>query len=117
METNDGTSCPKVDAVFGLLAKKWAGLILFSLCGRELFFRDLEKAIPALSARVLTQRMRDLEAAKLVVRTVRLSPPLRVSYHLSDKGESLAAIIQEIAVWAKAQADLPIREGHAYGRH
>jgi DNA-binding HxlR family transcriptional regulator len=46
--------------------------------------------------------MRDLEAAKLVVRTVRQSPSLRVSYHLSGKGESLAAIIQEIAAWAKA---------------
>ena len=102
MEMAGSATCPQIDGAFALLAKKWVGPILFSLCRRELFFSDLEKSIPGISARVLTQRIRELEADKLVVRTVSLSPPLRVSYRLSEKGEGLASIIQEIAAWAQA---------------
>jgi DNA-binding HxlR family transcriptional regulator len=102
MEIVESATCPQIDRAFALLAKKWMGPILFSLCRRELFFSDLEKSIPGVSARVLTQRIRELEAARLVVRTVHLSTPLRVSYRLSEKGEGLASILQGVAVWAKA---------------
>lgn len=92
--------CPRVEAAFGLLAKKWMGLILYSLTEGELHFSELENAIPALSARVLTERIRELERAGLVLRKVSDSSPVRVGYRLTDKGESLAAIVSGIADWA-----------------
>jgi len=92
--------CPQVEAAFSLLAKKWMSLIIFSLRGGELYFCDLEKAIPALSARVLTERIRELEGCGVVDRRVSLSSPVRVSYQLTDRGRALAEVVQGIADWA-----------------
>lgn len=94
--------CPRAEAAFCLLAKKWMGLIIYSLTVGELYFCDLEKAIPALSARVLTQRIRELENAGLVLRKVSVASPVRVSYRLTDRGASLAEVIKGIADWAQA---------------
>ncbi|MGA2544944.1 MAG: helix-turn-helix domain-containing protein [Rectinemataceae bacterium] len=103
MNTNERSAlCPRVEAVFGLLAKKWMGLIIYSLIGGELYFCDLEKAIPALSARVLTERIRELELEGLVLRKISNSSPVRVSYVLTENGKSLASAVQGIADWANA---------------
>jgi len=93
--------CPRVEAAFALLARKWMSLIIYSLAGGELFFCDLEKAMPALSARVLTQRIRELEDEGLVIRRVSQASPIRVSYRLTEKGLALAAAVNGIAAWAK----------------
>jgi DNA-binding HxlR family transcriptional regulator len=92
--------CPRVEAAFALLARKWLGLIIFTLNEGELFFCDLEKALPALSARVLTQRIRELEMEGLVFRRVSEGSPVRVSYRLTEKGASLAKVVEGIASWA-----------------
>jgi DNA-binding HxlR family transcriptional regulator len=92
--------CPQVEAAFALLAKKWAGLILFTLCGGERYFSELKAELPSLSARVLALRMRELEAAGIVERRVSRSSPVRVSYLLSEKGKSLALVVNGIADWA-----------------
>jgi len=92
--------CPSVEAAFALLAKKWMSLIIYSLSQGELYFCDLEKAIPLISARVLTQRMRELEDEGLVLRKVSQSSPVRVSYSLTEKGASLAVVVGGIADWA-----------------
>lgn len=102
MDTIDDAPCPRVEAAFELLAKKWAGLIIFMLCEGEKHFGELKTAIPALSARVLAQRMRDLEKAGLVVRIVSETSPVRVSYRLTEKGRGLAPIVRGIADWARA---------------
>jgi DNA-binding HxlR family transcriptional regulator len=92
--------CPRVEAAFSLLAKKWTGLILYSLIDGELHFSELELAIPALSARVLTQRIRELEERGIVDRRVSPSSPPRVSYRLTERGRSLAEVVRGIADWA-----------------
>jgi DNA-binding HxlR family transcriptional regulator len=101
MKTIDYTLCPQVEAAFELLAKKWAGLIVFSLGEGEMHFGEFKEAIPALSARVLAQRMRDLEKAGLVERRVSGASPVRVSYGLTKKGGELAAVMRGIADWAR----------------
>lgn len=99
--TRRAALCPSVEAAFSLLAKKWMSLIVYSLTEGELYFCDLERAIPALSARVLTQRIRELENVGLVQRRVALASPVRVSYRLTEKGASLAEAIKGIADWAQ----------------
>jgi DNA-binding HxlR family transcriptional regulator len=96
------TLCPQVEAAFEFLAKKWAGLIVLTLCEGEKYFVELKAALPALSARVLAQRMRDLEEFGLIERRVSASSPVRVSYKLTKKGRALALIMQGIADWAKS---------------
>lgn len=105
MDTNDGSAgklCPSVEAAFGLLGKKWTGLIIHRLLERDLYFCELEEAIPALSARVLTVRMRELESEGLVRRNVSTHSPVRVSYALTEKGRSLGPVLKGIAEWATA---------------
>lgn len=97
----DDKLCPQVEAAFALLAKKWAGLIVFMLREGERHFAELKAGIPSLSSRVLAQRMRDLEESGLVKRLVSEASPVRVSYILTEKGRDLALILDEIAEWAR----------------
>jgi DNA-binding HxlR family transcriptional regulator len=101
MKTVDERLCPKVEAAFALLAKKWAGLIVFMLCEGEQHFNQLKDSIPSLSSRLLALRMRELEEAGLVERRVSGDSPVRVTYKLNKKGEELASILDGIAEWAK----------------
>ena len=96
-----GGHCAKVEDAFTLLSRKWAGLILFALSSGERRFCELEIAIPGISARLLSQRVRELEAFGLVRRDVRSSSPRSVSYSLSESGQTLAPIVRELAAWAE----------------
>jgi len=101
MKSDDVDACPKTEAAFALLAKKWAALIVLRLNRGELRFVELRSSIPELSARMLALRMRDLEAAGLVERSVSSQGAIRVAYRLTEKGRSLAGIMERIADWAK----------------
>ena len=101
MEATIEALCPKVEAAFALLSKKWAGLILYTLSDGEMYFSELESSIPDLSARILALRMRELEAAGLVLRRVSYGRPVRVGYRLTEKGVSLAHILSDVASWAR----------------
>ena len=93
--------CPKVEAAFSLLSRKWAGLIVHSLSQRELLYSELGRALPSLSARVLCVRLRELEDLGIVERRVEAGPPVRVGYALAPKGRALVPIMESIAAWAK----------------
>jgi DNA-binding HxlR family transcriptional regulator len=103
MEDIESTLCPRVEAAFSLLSRKWAGLILFALSGGEKRFRELESAVAGISARLLSQRMRELEAGGLVHRRVIDSSPPGTVYKLSAAGEGLAPILGALADWAKSE--------------
>lgn len=93
--------CPRVQAAFEMLGKKWTGLILHELMKGERCFMALERAIPALSSRMLTLRMKELEALGLVDRQVEPGPPIRVAYRLTIKGKALEPVLQSLARWAQ----------------
>ncbi len=107
--------CPSVEAAFGLLGKKWTGLIIHSLLEKDRYFCELEEAIPALSARVLTLRMRELEREGLVTRSVTAHSPVRVSYALTPKGRALGPVLDGIADWAYAWIGAAGSDGEAAG--
>jgi DNA-binding HxlR family transcriptional regulator len=93
--------CPRVEAAFTLLATKWTALVVFSLTEGELRFSEIEAAIPGLSSRLLSLRMRELEESGLIERHVYTEEsPIKVGYMLTGRGRSLAAILGEIADWA-----------------
>jgi DNA-binding HxlR family transcriptional regulator len=93
--------CPVVERAFTLLGKKWVGLILHTLSGGSLHFCELERLIPALSARILSQRMKELETEGLVERTVHGGTPVRVTYGLTEKGMDLIPVLASFAEWAR----------------
>jgi DNA-binding HxlR family transcriptional regulator len=103
METEgSGSLYPRAEAAFQLLARKWAALIIRALLPGELCFSALQRSLPALSARVLAVRMKELEAEGIAFRRVAEGGPLRVVYGLTEKGRALEPALNAIAEWAGA---------------
>lgn len=109
------TVCPNFHAAVELIGRRWAGAILFALLEGPLFFRDLRSAVPGVSDRLLSQRLRELESEGLVRRCVHDGPPARVSYALSDLGRGLEPALARLHEWAQGweASDAPGPDGSA----
>ena len=83
-----------------LLERRWLLSILFAALGGALRFNEFVDAIEGISPRMLTERLRDLEDAKLVERTVVPSTPPFVEYRLTAKGRQLAPVIEALREYA-----------------
>jgi DNA-binding HxlR family transcriptional regulator len=84
-----------------LIGKRWAGAIIWALSERPHFFAELSQTVPGLSDRLLSRRLRELEAEDMVKRSVHAGMPPRVSYALTEKGTALRPAIQELSSWAQ----------------
>jgi DNA-binding HxlR family transcriptional regulator len=93
--------CPHFHAAIELIGRRWTGAILIALTDGPLRFGELGKAVPGLSDRLLSQRLRELEEEGLVERTVEPDAPVRVSYELTTKGTELRPAINEVRDWAR----------------
>ncbi len=74
------------------------------LAGRTRF-NDIAATIPGISARLLSERLKELEAEGVVERMVTPETPVRVQYRLTDKGRDLAAVVAAVSEWAETWAD------------
>jgi DNA-binding HxlR family transcriptional regulator len=83
-----------------LIGKRWTGAVLRMLLAEAARFNKLLMGIPGISDRVLTERLRELEASGLVVRIVDPGPPVRVTYELTARGRQLAPVFQAVDAWA-----------------
>jgi len=97
---------PVVDIVFS----RWTTPILWTLNmhGRQRFV-ELERRIAAITPKVLTQRLRQLERDGMIVRTYHPEVPPRVEYEITELGRSLAPLFANLAEWAStnlAKVDL-----------
>ena len=93
--------CPRFHAAIELIGKRWSGAIVWALSNGPLRFAELKRAVPGLSDRLLSQRLRELESADVVARRVEEGYPARVSYALTEKGEALGPAITSIGDWAE----------------
>ncbi|MBW4092469.1 MAG: helix-turn-helix transcriptional regulator [Proteobacteria bacterium] len=101
-----------MEALLGLLAGPWTTYILWVLAtSGTLRFGALRRAVPGISARLLALRLRRLEDAGVVARTVEPAAPPRVSYALTARGFELAAALEALNVvarrWYPDQAEGP----------
>jgi DNA-binding HxlR family transcriptional regulator len=98
----DGSGvCPHFHAAIELIGKRWTGAIVCALTAGPLRFGELTRAVPGLSDRLLSQRLRELEEEGLVGREVEAGTPVRVTYSLTAKGAELEPAIGELKAWAK----------------
>ena len=96
-----GTCCPRYHAAVEMVGKRWTGAILYVLLhGGRLRFTEIAQAAPDLSFRLLSERMKELEARGIVKRHVSPDTPVRVSYELTAKGRQLAPALTELKAWA-----------------
>jgi DNA-binding HxlR family transcriptional regulator len=93
--------CPRYHEAEELVGKRWTGAILYVLLqGGRLRFTQIAQAVPALSDRLLSERMKELEARGIVVRHVSDGSPVKVCYELTEKGRQLAPALGELKTWA-----------------
>jgi DNA-binding HxlR family transcriptional regulator len=93
--------CPHFHDAIELIGKRWTGAIVFALTDGPLRFGELVKAVPGLSDRLLSRRLRELEREGLVERRVEEGSPVRVTYSLTEAGAELRPAIAELKSWAR----------------
>lgn len=92
--------CPLYHEAVELVGRRWTGAILRVLMDGPLRFSQIGQAVPELSDRLLSERMKELESRGIVERTVISGPPLRVEYALSQMGRELEPALTELQRWA-----------------
>ncbi|MFN3597864.1 MAG: winged helix-turn-helix transcriptional regulator [Rubricoccaceae bacterium] len=103
--------CP-AQRVFDAVSGKWKLPLLWTLRGGALRFGAVRRAVPGISARMLAQQLRALEADGLVRRTVFAEVPPRTEYMLTERGESLVPLLNGLADWGERHlAAAPPRPG------
>jgi DNA-binding HxlR family transcriptional regulator len=93
--------CPFYHEAVELVGRRWTGAILRVLMERPMRFSEVVQSVPDLSDRLLSERMKELEARGIVERTVHPGPPVRVEYALSEMGRELGPALTQIQDWAQ----------------
>jgi DNA-binding HxlR family transcriptional regulator len=96
------TCCTKYHQAVELIGKRWTGAILFVLMDGPLRFSEVKTLVPDLSDRLLSERLKELEAAGIVERRTSADTPVRVDYALTDKGADLEPVVRSLKAWARA---------------
>jgi DNA-binding HxlR family transcriptional regulator len=100
-EAGSAGCCPLYHEAIELVGRRWTGAILRVLMDGPLRFSEVAQAVPELSDRLLSERMKELESRGIVVRRVTPGPPLRVEYELSVMGRELEPALSELERWAR----------------
>ena len=92
--------CARFHRAVELIGGRWTGAIIQTLFQGKTRYALIKAAIPDMSDRMLSERLRSLEAEDLVTRWVIADTPVRVEYELTEKGRALENALNEIAAWA-----------------
>lgn len=94
--------CPHFHGAVELIGRRWTGAILYTLAQEgPLRFAELKECVPGMSDRLLSARLKELEAEGLVSRDVQEGPGVRVSYGLTEKGSALKPVLGSLEDWAR----------------
>ena len=102
-----------VEATMENICGKWKSIILCHLRHQTMRTGELARAIPQISQKMLTQQLRELEAANIVERHVYKQVPPKVDYTLTDYGQSLSGILHELCIWGEQNIDRRQAQGEA----
>jgi DNA-binding HxlR family transcriptional regulator len=92
--------CPRLHETVELVGKRWSGAIIYVLLqGGRMRFSEIGHAVPELSDRLLSERLKELEARGIVERRVQESSPVRVEYELTDRGRDLRDALLQLKAW------------------
>jgi len=97
--------CRPIAHILARVGDKWTILLLNVLGDDTMRFKDLHRAVPGISQRMLTVTLRNLERDGLVRRTIYPTIPPKVEYALSDRGRSLRCALVPIAEWVTQNRD------------
>jgi DNA-binding HxlR family transcriptional regulator len=93
--------CPYYHQAVELVGKRWTGAIVDTLLPGPRRFSEISQAIPQISDRLLSMRLRELESEGIVVRDVAPALPVAVRYGLTPKGRELEPAVSALRDWAR----------------
>ena len=99
--------CPAYSHAMEIIGRRWTGAIIRSMLAGASRYSEIASAVPGLSDRLLSERLKELELEGIVQRIVTPSTPVRVDYLLTEKGKALGSVVREVAGWAERWGDSP----------
>ncbi len=95
--------CPYYHDAVELIGRRWTGAIIAVLMASDtpLRFSEIAASVPQLSDRLLSERLKELEARGLLAREATVGAPVRVDYTLTPMGRGLAPALTQLATWAR----------------
>ena len=101
---NPVEGCP-LTAALAAIGGKWKLIIVYFLAESPKHFAALRKAIPGISQKVLTQQLRELISDGIVNREAKGAAPAPVEYSLTDYGQSVLPLVEDVRVWGHAHLE------------
>jgi DNA-binding HxlR family transcriptional regulator len=102
MANTPASVCPRYHHAIELVGRRWTGAIIRVLLDGPVRFHAISQAIPEVSDRMLSERLRELEAEGVVTRRVVPETPVRVEYELTEKGRALQPVVDALMHWAES---------------
>ena len=97
--------CARFHHAVELIGGRWTGAVIQLLLHERMRFAALRAAIPEISDRMLSERLKELEREGIVARIVIPETPVRVEYELTDKGRALEHALAAVGRWAERWVD------------
>jgi len=88
-----------VASALKILGNKWTALILLNMADCEQRFCEIERSLPGLSPRTLSQRLEELVAHGIITKKPYAEVPPRVEYALTPKGRDFIPVLRQMASW------------------
>ena len=93
--------CPLYHRAVETVGRRWAGAVLRAMLAGATRFGEIRGAIPGLTNRMLSERLKDFEDEGIVEREVIPEKPVRVEYRLTEKGRALSSAVDALSAWAE----------------
>src|SRR5258707_15020617 len=108
-ESTPVTAAQDVERAFKVLEGRWKLLILFHLFGGKILrFSELERAIPAISQKMLIQQLRQMENDGMIQRIVHHQVPPKGEDGLTDWGQALCPALDDLLKWAALREEMAV---------
>lgn len=101
MQQDISPFCPLYRQAIELIGRKWSGAIIRALLSGSTQFSEFSVIIPGVSDRLISVRLKELEAHGVVERIVIPDKPVRIQYQLTEKGYALGKVVIAISAWAE----------------
>jgi DNA-binding HxlR family transcriptional regulator len=88
-----------VSKTLKIVGSKWTMLLLHNIFDGKKRFGELQRSLPGISPKTLSQRLRDLERDGIITKKVYAEVPLHVEYSLTEKGKSLRGVFRSLENW------------------
>lgn len=106
-----------LEAAMDVIGGKWKGIILYHLLNQTMRYNDIKRMMPKITARILTNQLRELERDGLVQRQIFPEVPPRVEYSLTPLGESLRPVILLLSDWGESNIETILKLRYRAEKH